>query len=695
MVSTPWYNRKLVFLALFAGLGFLCALVGCQSLPRSGFDPSGQRLFESRPLLDCPLFNRGSSSPPTISSTPPVDPWQQPGGATIYSPPPPSLPGELGAARTNPAVPMLGSTATSMPPGVNAVTTAMILSPDAGPQHVFADTGGYALPVVPVQGPALIMTPREQIAPLGSEVVLVASYLGSGERLITNEKIEWTLEGVGTIGKIDTGSHCDLLLFDTVKAKKVSDQYAITKTSATYQTLDRGTPDTTDDVHLLRGQTWVSANSMKEGTTHVTAFAPNMADWSKRTDVGIIHWVDAQWVVPRLPIAPVGGSRNLTTTILRASNGQPRQGWIVRYEILGGPAAGLGGTGAQVQEIETDVSGQAITILTPRDQQAGTNTIRIQIIRPAGLDGDRRVTVGSETVRQTWSGSPNVVLDIRGPSEAGLGQDVPYEITAENRLSTAVSGVIALPIPPMASYIRSEPPGVLQGSTVLWTVDLPPNSTRKVNVVVRQGTGGSLWLQPEFHQTGRVTSPGPAPSPFVPSPGPPDQGAAILFQGTPSNPPAPPPIEPNQQPQPPPPSPPATTFQRPSLAVQIEADPESSVVAGLPFLLHVNVTNTGTTHAEEVTVLVPLPQELRSMEFKAAAIQLAMDGTSEGQPPNWVQNIDGATFRATLHIPVLSAGKTAQFLILYPRIDQQGYNITCIALVGGQEITRETQHIRP
>jgi len=131
------------------------------------------------------------------------------------------------------------------------------------------------------------------------------------------------------------------------------------------------------------------------------------------------------------------------------------------------------------------------------------------------------------------------------------------------------------------------------------------------------------------------------------------------------------------------------------LAVQIEADPESSVVAGLPFLLHVNVTNTGTTHAEEVTVLVPLPQELRSMEFKAAAIQLTMDGTSEGQPPNWVQNIDGATFRATLHIPVLSAGKTAQFLILYPRIDQQGYNITCIALVGGQEITRETQHIRP
>jgi len=131
------------------------------------------------------------------------------------------------------------------------------------------------------------------------------------------------------------------------------------------------------------------------------------------------------------------------------------------------------------------------------------------------------------------------------------------------------------------------------------------------------------------------------------------------------------------------------------LTIKIEPDPESPVIAGERFLLHVNVTNTGATNAENVLILVPLPQELRGIEFRAGSLQLAMDGTSEGQPADWVQNIEAPTFRAALQIPMLPAGKTAHYQILYPRIDQQGHNITCVVLVGGQEVTRETEHIRP
>jgi len=613
------------------------------------------------------------------------------------------LPGDLGASQIHPGAPMPGGTATALPPGANAITTAMVYSPDVGPRHTFSGTGGYALPVVPVQGPALIMTPREQIAPIGSEVVLIASYLGSRDRLITNEKIEWSLEGVGNIGNIDTGSHCDILHFDHTKARKVSDRYAITKTSSRYQTLDRGTPGTTDNINLLRGQTWVSVNSMREGTTHVTALAPNMADWSRRTDVGIVHWVDAQWVVPRLPIAPVGDSRVLTTTVLRASNGQPRQGWIVRYEILGGPAAGLGGTGAQVQEIETDFSGEATAILTPRDHQQGTNTIRIQIIRPAGLDGDRRVTVGSETVRQTWSGSPNILLNIDGPNEARLGQDLPYAITAENRTSVPVPGVIALPIPPLASYIRSD--GILQGSTVLWNVTLPPNSTTRVNVTVRQGTSGVLRLSPEFHPTGQVTVPTPAPQqPFVPvPPSPPDQGGAIVFPGGASVPPTPPPV-----PDPPltPPSltpPPAQTFQqRPTLSAQIEPVPSTPIALGQPFQFYARVANTGTTDANNVQVFIQLPEEFRGREITADWSTdwnlLAAEGrrrSTEGKPTDWRVGIDPPTNRAVVEVPVLAVGRTIYFLLEYPAIGPQGYNIVYIVLVNGQEVTRGDRTITP
>jgi len=687
VVLSQWHNRIPVFLALLASVGFLCALVGCRNLPRSGFDPSGQRLFESNPFRDCPLFRRDASSPPIITGTPPVDPWQQqPGGATIFSPAPPSLPGDLGASQTHPGVPMHGGTATVVPPGANAITTAMIYSPDLGPRHAFAGTGGYALPVVPVEGPALIMTPREQIAPLGSEVVLIASFLGNRDRLITNEKIEWALEGVGTIGTIDTGSHCDIFFLDHTKARKVSDQYAITKTSARYQTLDRGTPGTTDNVNLLRGQTWISVNSMREGTTHVTAFAPSMADWSRRTDVGIIHWVDAQWVVPRLPISPVGETRMLTTTVLRASNGQPRQGWIVRYEILGGPAAGLGGTGAQIQEIETDFSGEATTVLTPRDHQQGTNTIRIQIIRPAGIEGDRRVTVGSETVRQTWSGSPNILLNITGPDEARLGQDLPYEITAENRTSTAMPGVIALPIPPLASYIRSD--GVLQGSTVLWNVTLPPHSTTRVNVTLRQGTPGSLWLRPEFRGTGQVT----APPPFVPTPpGQPDQGATVFPGGQPT---PPPPIPDNLTP---PVHPPAQVFPtRPSLSVEITPNPLVPVQLGQPVQFFVRITNTGTTEARNIQAFIPLPPEFAATSVMGTSDPLTVDGS----PPlpddsNRALGFPAGTHQALFRIPSLAAGATAQATLQYPTIGSQGHNIVCTVLVDGQEITRESRTITP
>jgi len=119
------------------------------------------------------------------------------------------------------------------------------------------------------------------------------------------------------------------------------------------------------------------------------------------------------------------------------------------------------------------------------------------------------------------------------------------------------------------------------------------------------------------------------------------------------------------------------------------------VIAGSPFLLQVSVTNTGTTNAENVSVVVPLPQEFRGMEILAEWAQLTMDGTPEWKPANWAGIIEQLHHRAILQIPVLPSGRTAQFFIEYPRIEQQGHNVTCVVLVGGQEVARETEHIRP
>ncbi|MGL4593668.1 MAG: hypothetical protein ACRCUY_02945 [Thermoguttaceae bacterium] len=502
----------------------LGSCTSCTSLPRSGFDPSGERLFDSCPISasNCTLFGgnkmptatTGTSTVPTPSwMTPPLNSVTTPGTTTganaipLQNPPQiatssTALPGSLGAMQPGTGTTAVSSsTATILGSNARGVNTALVTSPDSGPSPVFQETGGYALPTQPISGPALIVTPREQLAPVGSEVVLIASYLGSGDRLITNEKVEWNLEGVGGIQNFDPGACCDPLFLDFVKSKKITDRYAVTKTSQKYQTIDRGTPETADDIHILRGQTWISVNSMKEGTTHVTAFAPGQKDWSRRSDVGLIHWIDAQWILPRPAIAPVGETRMLTTSVLRQTDGAPRPGWIVRYELLNGPPAGFGPSFAQIEEVVTDQSGQASVQLSQKTPQSGTNTITIRIIRPAKIEGDgSRVTVGNETIRQSWSGNPGLRIQMSGPQNASLGQDLPYTMTLINSTSRHITGTVSLPISPLTTYISSSPNANKQGTTLYWNVEVPPSANAVIKFTLQQATSGALNLAPQFHE---------------------------------------------------------------------------------------------------------------------------------------------------------------------------------------------------
>lgn len=699
-----------MFLSI-AGPGILCAVLGCRSLPRSGFDPTGERLFEQCPLSrsnlgNCELLGRKKTSPTTVTSTqqtPPAEQFPPASAAQVYSPAPAAgLPGNIGAVRTNPNVPQYSNTATAVPPGTHAVTTAVVVAPDTTVKQPFNETGGYALPVVPVQGPALIMTPREQIAPIGSEVVLITSYLGSRDRLVTNEKIEWTLEGAGTIEQFDPGSYCDPFFGDYTRAKKQSGNYAVTKTSQVYRTLDRGTANTADDIHLLRGQTWVTVNSMKEGTTHVTAFAPSLSDWAKRTDAGIIHWVDAQWIIPRLAMAPVGESRALTTTVLRATNGQPRKGWIVRYEILNGPSAGLGATNAQIEELETDVSGQATAILTPVSQTSGTNTVRISIVRPAGVDSaEQRITIGSEIVRQTWSGKPNVTVSIQGPPAANIGEELPYRISVNNRTPQYVQGTVLLPVPPVASYIRSNPLGTLTGQTVFWNVNVPPNSVSDIDVTVRQGTAGSLWLRPEFRQTSSVLPPSVS-APRVPYTSSGTSASAIpaaKYPGDrpqmPSSAPPPSPLDmppaASQPPKQPPSS--AQTFnlnskpagQNPPLTLRIEVNPETKIVNGEPFDFYFYVNNNTANEVRKVRLEVPLPGEFRD---KIIEIEVASN------PPESA-GLDVERNVVVMDNVTIPPKGSVHIQLRYPSIGVLGYDVTGEVLVNGQSAGKATERIVP
>ncbi|MEK6237829.1 MAG: hypothetical protein N2C14_24225, partial [Planctomycetales bacterium] len=235
------------------------------------------------------------------------------------------------------------------------------------------------------------MSPRKVVAPVGSEVVLAAGIHGCDGLLLPGERVDWLLAqgGVGEFVSQGVGGG----LFSA--SRKVDNQYVVGETSRRVLLLHRGNANPADDVTVLRGQAWVSVTSAVEGTSHVTAFAPGVCAWEHRKDTAQVHWVDAEWAFPPPAVAAAGTRHRFTTTVTRHSNHGPVAGWIVRYEIVGGPAARFAPGGEQAVEVPTDASGQATAEILPSSSEGGTTAIRIQVIRPAdAAGGGERVVLG-------------------------------------------------------------------------------------------------------------------------------------------------------------------------------------------------------------------------------------------------------------------------------------------------------------
>ena len=191
---------------------------------------------------------------------------------------------------------------------------------------------------------AVMLRPQRTIAPVGSEVVLVAGVHTGDGYLRTNERLEWSIApgSVGQFVEVQQNGWVDLLLGDFNRPRKINNTLAIGSTSRESVRLDRGIPTPGDDVCVLRGQGWITVTSCVEGTSHVTVFAPGVVPWDHRLEQATIEWIDAQFGFPPPSINPAGGRHVLSTTVLRQTNHAPHVGWLVRYEIAGGPPAGFG-----------------------------------------------------------------------------------------------------------------------------------------------------------------------------------------------------------------------------------------------------------------------------------------------------------------------------------------------------------------
>lgn len=354
-------------------------------------------------------------------------------------------------------------------------------------------------PPLPDDDVEVIVSPKVTVAPVGSEIVLVAGVRGGDGYLRTNRRLEWSLApgGAGHFVAVGKNGLVDLLLGDFNRPKKVDNTFAVGSTTREYLQLDRGTPTSEDDVCVLRGQGWITLSSPVEGTSHVTVLAPEVHGWEDRTRWATVHWVDAQWCFPPPAINPAGTRHVFTTTVVRQTDQSPCAGWPVRYEIVDGPPAGFAPDGAPMAEVATDTAGQASVEIFQKEPGPGTNKIAIQVVRPAvvGDSHGRPLVIASGGTMKTWT-SADLALQIRGPTVAAAAATLSYRIEVSNPGDLPADDVVVSgELPEALAYLQSNPAAEVDRRRFQWRLGpLGPGESRTLELDARATQVGSVTL---------------------------------------------------------------------------------------------------------------------------------------------------------------------------------------------------------
>jgi uncharacterized repeat protein (TIGR01451 family) len=455
---------------LVAILVAVCALAAAQA-PAQGLriDRTGQALFTDTPLRS---------------------------GAPIVGQPTPSYPQQPTAVAPAPLQPQPTPVISAAPrPTPVAGAPLQPIPVPATPTVVVPSAAGVVTPQAAASW-SVRVNPNPVIAPVGSEVILLASVQGNQGYLLTNERVEWSLApgsvghfvGVGFNGVTDW-------LFGNFRRGKVDNAYVIGTTSRDSFRLTRGTPILSDDVCVLAGQAWVSLTSPVEGSSFVTAYAPESPACDSRMGGSAVHWVDAQWQFPPPAISPVGSRHVFTTTVTRHSDHSPCAGWRVRYDVIDGPPAGFGPTGARSVEVETGPQGQASAEISQQEQVPGTNRIAIQIIRASGpcCPQNRPLVVAYGSVLKTWT-APQIAVRLSGPAVAAVGMNLTYQVTVSNPGDLPAEDVtVTDQLPDTLNHVSSNPPAEVAGRKLQWRLGrLGGRETRSLELVVRAETQGPV-----------------------------------------------------------------------------------------------------------------------------------------------------------------------------------------------------------
>ncbi|MGE3777346.1 MAG: hypothetical protein AB7F89_09190 [Pirellulaceae bacterium] len=432
--------------------------VGCATVPLPAIDPTGERIF-----LPSPSYT-------TIAS-----PYDSLSGYTCLPrpafPEPPPIPPceELGPPR---------------------------------PPDGLVGTGVAPVTVLPTPD-RLTLSPAKIVAPIHSEVVLLAGLCGHDGFYVTKQPIEWMLspDSVGNIIALADSAHPHLAKLAHHSPRKESNNLATTRTSTAAHHVTRGTPQPNDDIWVSKGQTWISVSSPTEGISHVTALAKEAENWETRRQTATIYWVDMQWVFPAPRIVRAGEPSMLQTTVTKTSTGNPAANALVRYEVVGGAPAYFE-AGRTTIEVPTDANGHATVQLFQDPVGPGTTQVRVQVMSAAWQgDSGSRANIGQGFTTITWS-SPGLALRMGGPALVARNGIATYRIEASNPGDVATERVtVTLELPRSLKFLNSEPGARVLGDRLEWTFGtLEPHAVRGIQINCQALNGG------EFTLTSRATA---------------------------------------------------------------------------------------------------------------------------------------------------------------------------------------------
>jgi uncharacterized repeat protein (TIGR01451 family) len=318
--------------------------------------------------------------------------------------------------------------------------------------------------------------------------VLIATVIDAQGKPLRGKRIEWTLEGVGQVLDADTRGG---LLTSRGKLEK---QYAVTTTGRSAQRVPRNTGRPEDDVVLETGETWCMITSAVEGESHLTVYAPDVADLQANRVVVTQRWFDTAYTPPPKQGGRPGDRVPLLTRVFRRADNQPLPGCWVRYRYLDGPAVLLLPTGSTEALVASDSAGVATSAVYQPSPLGGKTRLSVEVLRPdPRAPTSPPLVVGRGETAVDWQ-APVIALAHTGPITVPVEKEATFTIAVRNNAAAATPAyTVRAALPDGADLVRSDPPAIREGNVLIWTLgELPGATTRELRFGVQCHRVGSL-----------------------------------------------------------------------------------------------------------------------------------------------------------------------------------------------------------